>query len=816
LLHILEVILDIKQKAMELVAQMTTAEKASLCSGKNFWYMKGIPRLNLPEIMMPDGPHGLRKQDMDAKSSDISHNVPATCFPTASASACSFDRDLLREIGSAIGEECRQEGVSVLLGPGINIKRSPLCGRNFEYFSEDPLLSGEMAAGFINGLQSQNVGASLKHFAANNQEKRRMVYDAVMDERTFREIYLKGFELAIKKAKPWTVMCSYNRLFGEYASQNKRLLTTILRNEWGFEGVVVSDWGATDDRVKGLMAGLDLEMPFIDGTNDKRIEEAIKNGTLDPKVLDVAACRLVELILRSGDSQDFRYSIETHRALVRKAASESAVLLKNEAGILPDRITARTAVVGAFAKFPRYQGTGSSKINPIMLSNPFDELRSRGLEFEYADGYSMDSDLVDENLVREACSVAEGKEIVYLFSGLPDAYEAESFDRDNMAMPANHVRLIEAVSKVNKHIVVILLGGAPMELPWSSRVEGILLMYLGGEACAEACVDILLGVSNPCGKLAETWPLLDADVPSSGNFPGYPLTVEYREGIFVGYRYYDTARQPVRYPFGFGLSYTSYQYSDMQLSKGRIGEKEQISISCRVQNTGDREGKEIVQLYISRQSKKIPRPEQELKGFEKIHLLPGETKVCYFQVSYDDLAYYDTARGSWMVEEGDYEIRISASSRDIRLKKTIRVEGVREVESSDLRNLVPGYFDLSQGIHIPDDEFVRLLCRPLPPRERVSGSKHTINSTLADIHDRWLGRILLSYFNNLVKDLSKDNPSLGLMAQKMMMDLPLRNLTMMASGGMRSISILQVEGLVEILNGNLIKGIKKLLTKPPR
>ncbi len=808
--------MDIKQRAVELVSQMTTVEKASLCSGKNFWYMKGIPRLELPEIMMTDGPHGLRKQDMNTVSSDISPNVPATCFPTASASACSFDRELLREMGIAIAEECWQEEVSVLLGPGINIKRSPLCGRNFEYFSEDPLLAGEMAVGFINGLQSQNVGASIKHFAANNQEKRRMVYDAVMDERTFREIYLKGFELVVQKAKPWTVMCSYNRLFGEYASQNERLLTTILRKEWGFEGVVVSDWGATDDRVKGLKAGMDLEMPFTDGTNDGRIVAAIENGTLDPKILDTAACRLVELILRSHVNREYRYSIEKHRALGRKLASESAVLLKNENSILPGSQTARTAVVGAFAKFPRYQGTGSSKITPIMLSNPFDELRSRGLEFTYADGYRMDSDLIDEDLIKEACEVVQGRDIVYIFSGLPDAYEAESFDRESMKMPDNHVRLIEEVSKVNKHVVVILLGGAPMDLSWSSRVQGILLMYLGGEATAEACIDLLLGVKNPCGKLAETWPLVDADVPSFANFPGNPLTVEYREGIFVGYRYYDTARKTVRYPFGFGLSYTSYLYSDMQVSKVKIGENEQLSISCKVKNIGNREGKEIVQLYISRQSKKIPRPEQELKGFEKIHLMPGETKECCFQVSYADLAYYNAEKSAWMVEKGEYEIRISASSRDIRLKEILQVEAPGEVESLDLHNTLPGYFDLSQGIQISDDEFSRLLGRPLPPREREKGSRHTVNSTLADIHDRWLGRLLLKYFNNLVRRLTKDNPGMGLMAQKMMMDLPLRNLTMMSSGGLRSFSILQVEGLVDILNGYIFKGIGKMLTKPPR
>ncbi len=801
--------------AAEMVSQMTVEEKASLCSGMDFWNLKSIPRLNLSEIMMTDGPHGLRKQETTAHTNELDRNVPATCFPTASASACSFDRDLLYEIGSAIGEECRQENVAVLLGPGINIKRSPLCGRNFEYFSEDPLLSGELATGYITGLQSQQVGASLKHFAANNQEKRRMIYDAVLDERTLREIYLKGFELAIKKAKPWTVMCSYNRIFGEYASENRRLLTTILRDEWGFNGVVISDWGAVVDRVQGLKAGLDLEMPFLDCVHDDRIVQAINDGSLETRILDETASRMVELILRSGNRQAYKYSVKDHRTLARKAACQSAVLLKNEGAILPGVVTANTAVIGAFARYPRYQGTGSSKINPFRLSNPLEELKARGVDLVYADGYRMDSDLVDESLIREACSAAKSREIVYLFAGLPDSYEAESFDRDHMAMPENHARLIEEIAKVNQNLVVILMGGAPVEMSWTTLVKGILLMYLGGEATAEACVDLLLGESNPCGKLAETWPLQEGDTPAHQYFPGYPLTVEYREGIFVGYRYYDSARIPVRYPFGFGLSYTSFHYSSLILSQTHVQKNEPLSISCEIKNNGSRPGKEVVQLYIAHKSSRLPMAEQELKGFEKIFLEPSETKLVTFQVSYPDLAYFDVASSSWKVEQGDYEVRVSASSRDVRLRKTIRVEGNQDKAPLDYPALIPGYFNLSEGMQISGEEFSRLLGRPLPPRERSPGSKHSLNSTLGDIQDKWLGRVVLAYFNKQVQILSRDNPGLGLMATKMMMDLPLRNLVMMGSSGMKSISILQVEGFVDVLNEQWLIGLKKIFIKVP-
>lgn len=802
--------MNYSEQARTLVAQMTLAEKASLCSGKNFWYLKGIEHLGLPEIMVTDGPHGLRKQAANADKPEISQSVPAVCFPTASATACSFDRELLFEIGQAIGEECRQEEVAVILGPGVNIKRSPLCGRNFEYFSEDPLLAGEMAAAIIRGVQSQGVGTSLKHFAANNQERRRMTSESVLDERTFREIYLPAFEIVVKKAKPWTVMCSYNRLFGEFASQNKRLLTGILRDEWGFEGLVVSDWGAVVDRVKGVEAGLDLEMPGVGVSNDQRIIQAVENGSLSLQVLDAAACRVVELILKAGDRQPFRYDVDAHHALARRASGESAVLLKNEGTLLPGKPSYRAAVIGAFAVTPRYQGAGSSKIQPIRVDSALEELKQAGLDVEYAAGYPLDTDEVDESLLAEACRVARDKDMVYVFAGLPDRYESESFDRESMAMPQNHVRLIEAVSAVNPRVVVVLMGGSPMEMTWAERVPAILLMYLGGEAVGGACADLLLGRVNPGGRLAESWPFTEADNPSHGNFPGYPLTVEYREGLFVGYRYYDTARKDVRYPFGYGLTYTSFEFSSLQISASNIKGTDFLTVSCKVTNTGQRAGSEVVQLYVSKPGSVIIRPQQELKGFAKVLLQPGESQTVSFTLSSRDFAYYNLELADWHVESGPYLLRLSASSRDVRLEGRVEVESTVQASLPALQKVTPGYYDLSKGIQVSDAEFTALLGRPIPQRERRKGEPHTVSSTLGDIQDKFLGRQLLSIMRKQMLKFAGDDPGMALMMEKMILDMPLRTLAMMSGG---SLSMQVVEGLVELMNGHLGKGLRLVTAK---
>jgi beta-glucosidase len=802
------------EKAKSLVAEMTLEEKASLCSGKNFWLLKGIDRLEIPEIMITDGPHGLRKQLTDAEKASLNQSVPAVCFPTAAATACSFDRDLLREIGKTIGEECRQEGVAVLLGPGVNIKRSPLCGRNFEYFSEDPLVAGEMAAAFIDGVQSQNVGVSIKHFAANNQEKARMVSESVMDERTFREIYLAAFERAVKQSNPWTVMCSYNRLFGEFASQSRMLLTDILRDEWGFKGIVMSDWGATVNRVKGLAAGLDLEMPFTGDLNDRRIVAAVQKGELPVEVLDTAAMRLTELILRSQKRKAFKYDAEKHHQVARSAATRSAVLLKNDKALLPGNTKQKAAVIGAFAKVPRYQGTGSSKINPLKLDDACEELHRLGLVFDYAPGYRLDSDAPDAGLIKEACKAAAGKDIVYLFAGLPDRYEAESFDRENLAMPENQNRLIEAVAAVNKHVVVILLGGAPMEIPWADKVQCILMMYLSGEACGGACADLLLGRMNPGGKLAESWPLKLEDNPSYKYFPGYAKSVEYREALFVGYRYYDKAKKSVRFPFGYGLTYTKFDYKNLRLSAKKIKDTESLTVTCTVKNTGKMASSEVVQLYVACSASKIIRPEQELRDFTKVDLQPGESREVTFTLSKRSFAYYNTGISDWHVENGEYEIRVSASSQDVRLTSKVQVQSTAEAVLPDLHKELPCYYDLSKGIRVTDLQFTGLLGRPIPPRERQPGEPHSINSTFTDIQDKWLGRKLLAMIRGEIDKMPGEDPDFKLMVENMIMDAPLRFLTMMSGGGgEKGFSLQQIEGVVDLLNGKPVRGLLGFLKK---
>jgi beta-glucosidase len=804
--------MGLNKKARELVAQMTLAEKISLTSGKDIWSLKGIPRLGLPEVIATDGPNGLRKQEPSANQMGISQSVPAVCFPSSSALACSFDRELWYEIGKAIGEACRQENVGILNGPGINIKRSPLCGRDFEYYSEDPYLSGEAGTAFVNGVQSQGVGVALKHFAANNQETRRMVSDSVMDERTFREIYLPAFETVVKKANPWTIMSSFNRLFGENTSQNKRLLTDILRGEWGFDGVVMSDWGGVVDRVKGLKAGLDLEMPHMEDTNDRRIAEAVENGTIAMEELDVTATRMTELLLACTARQEFRYDVDAQRLLARNAAAQSAVLLKNDDNILPGSADQKAAVIGAFARDPRHQGMGSSKVNSIKLENAFDELKRMGLEFEYADGYQMELHSPDEALIAEACRIAAGKEIVYIFAGLPGKYESEGVDRTSIAMPESHVALIKAVSKVNPRLVIVLHGGAPMEMDWADEVQGILLLYLGGETGGAATADLLLGKANPGGKLAESWPFTEADSPSHNYFPGYPLTVEYREGPFVGYRYYDTAKKPVRYPFGYGLSYTRFEYSDFALSARKMKDTESLTVSCTVKNTGTCAGSEIVQLYVSCKNSVIIRPEQELKGFEKALLEPGESRTVCFNLTSRDFAYYNVTLADWHVESADYEVRISASSKDIRLTGAVRIESSVNVPLPDLRRVAPCYYDLSRGIKVSDEEFTALLGRPIPPREREKGSPHTVNSTMGDIGDKFIGRLLIGMLKGQIKKLFKDDPDMMALASKGTMDLPLRFMTLMGGG---AITVTMVEGLVEMLNGHFLRGLRMMQKKKP-
>lgn len=675
---------DIKK----IISEMTLEEKAGMCSGADFWHLKGVERLGIPQVMVSDGPHGLRKQDDSADHLGINDSIKAVCFPTACATACSFDRDLLEEMGKALGRECQAENVSVILGPAANIKRSPLCGRNFEYFSEDPYLASQMAASHIRGVESQNIGTSLKHFAANNQEHRRMSCSSEIDERTFREIYLAAFEGAVKEGKPDTIMCSYNRINGEFASENHMLLTEVLRDDWGFEGYVMSDWGAVNDRVKGLEAGLELEMPASGGDTDKEIVEAVKSGRLKEKVLDTAVERILKIIFRYADNhKTVEWDKEADHKLAAKVAAESMVLLKND-GILPlKKDKEKIAFIGKFAQKPRYQGGGSSHINSFRVVSALEAAKAY-TEVTYAQGYDVKEDIVDKTLEAEAVKAAGEADVAVIFAGLPDAFESEGYDRTHMHMPQCQNHLIEEILKVQKNVVVVLHNGSPIEMPWADDVRGILESYLCGQAVGEAQCALLFGDANPCGKLAETIPYKLSDNPSYLNFPGDGKKVEYKEGVFVGYRYYDTKEMPVRYPFGYGLSYTTFDYHDMKLSADKIKDTDKVTVSVQITNTGKVAGKEIVQLYVADKTGAAVRPSKELKGFAKVALEPGETRTVEIELDQRSFAWFNTEIHDWYAASGEYEILIGASSRDIRLKSTLQLTSTRTLPMEITRNTV--------------------------------------------------------------------------------------------------------------------------------
>ncbi|MBR1383224.1 MAG: glycoside hydrolase family 3 C-terminal domain-containing protein [Ruminococcus sp.] len=661
-----------------ILSELTLEEKASLCSGADFWHTKAVERLDLPQIMVSDGPHGLRK------NIDLAENpnqaIEAVCFPTACATACSFDRSLLTELGKAIGKECQTEKVSVILGPGVNIKRSPLCGRNFEYFSEDPFLAGQMASSLIKGVQSMGAGACIKHFAANNQETRRFSVSAEIDERALREIYLPAFETVIKESKPWTVMCSYNKINGVHSSQNKWLLSDLLRDEWGFEGLVMSDWGAVDDRVEGVRAGLDLEMPASMGKNDKRIVEAVESGELSMEELDKCVRRVLELIDKAvaGAQPETVWDKQKDHELARKLAADCIVLLKNEGNILPLDCKKKIAFIGEFAASPRYQGGGSSHINSYKVDAAA-ECAKEFAQVTYAQGFITSEDRTDDALLAEAVEAAKKADIAVIFAGLPDSFESEGYDRTHMRMPECQLKLIDEVTAVNANTVVVLHNGSPIELPFADKVKGIVEAYLCGEASGGAVCDVLFGKVNPSGKLAESFPKKLSDNPSYLNFPGEGDKVKYSEGLFVGYRYYDAKEMEVLFPFGYGLSYTTFEYSDLHLSHTELDDSKTLTVEVTVTNTGKREGKEIVQLYVSDRESSVIRPIKELKGFEKVSLKAGESKKVVFRLDERAFAYYEPSIKDWFIEYGAYDILVGASSRDIRLKDTVYVNSGKKL-----------------------------------------------------------------------------------------------------------------------------------------
>lgn len=663
--------LEEKMDIKKLISEMTIEEKASLCSGADFWHTKAVERLGIPQMMVSDGPHGLRKQDLTAENPGVNLSIEAVCFPSACALACSFDRDLIYRMGQALGNECQAENVGVILGPGANIKRSPICGRNFEYFSEDPYLASNIAASHIKGVQSQNVGTSLKHFLANNQENCRMSVSAEIDERTLNEIYFAAFETAVREGKPWTVMCSYNRVNGVYSSENKMSLTDTLRDRWGFDGFVVSDWGAVNDRVKGVAAGLDLEMPSSGGVNDAKIVEAVKNGTLSEDALNKACENVLGIVKKYLDGRNGNavWDKEADHRLSAEIASQCMVLLKNEDKILPLDKNKKIAFIGKFADEPRFQGGGSSHINAFRVTGAI-AAAAEYADVSYAQGYRTDEDAADSELLEEAVRLAESSDAAVIFAGLTDLFESEGFDRSHMKMPECQNELIRRVAQVQPNTVVVLHNGSPVEMPWIDDVKGLVEAYLGGQAVGEAECAVLFGKVNPCGRLAETFPKKLSDNPSYLNFPGEGDRVEYREGIFVGYRYYDFKEMDVLFPFGYGLSYTDFEYSNLSVQTDGCN----AEVSVTVTNTGSVAGREVVQLYVHDCESSVIRPVKELKGFEKIELKPNESKTVSFHLDRRSFAFYSTEIHDWFVESGDFEIMIGKSSRDIVLSETVNIK----------------------------------------------------------------------------------------------------------------------------------------------
>ncbi|MEV5008513.1 glycoside hydrolase family 3 C-terminal domain-containing protein [Streptomyces sp. NPDC055692] len=653
---------------------LTLAEKASLTSGADFWTTKPVERAGIPSIMMTDGPHGLRKQAGATDHLGLSESVPATCFPPAVGLASTFDPELARRVGEALGTESAIEDVAVILGPGINIKRSPLCGRNFEYFSEDPIVSGVLGAGLVRGIQSKGVGSSLKHFAANNQEHDRMRVSSDIDPRPLREIYLRGFQHVVEDAQPWTVMCSYNRVNGVYASQDPWLLTEVLREEWGFEGLVVSDWGAVENRVEGLPAGLDLEMPSSGGRTDAQLVAAVEDGSLEERAVDVAADRMLDLVRKAQarPAVDGPLDVDAHHALAREAAGRSIVLLKND-GVLPLARQVRVAVIGAFAEQPRYQGAGSSLINPTRLDTALEEIRALSSgQVSYSAGFTVDGSGDTAALREEAVTAAGAAQVALLFLGLPAAQESEGFDREHIDLPAVQLELLDAVVAANPNTVVVLSNGGVVALPFRDRVPAIVEGWLLGQAGGGATADVLYGVVNPSGKLTETIPLRLEDNPSYGNFPGEFGHVRYGEGLLVGYRWYDAKGLEVAYPFGHGLSYTTFSYGEATAS---LNDRGDVVVTVPVTNTGEVAGREIVQVYTSLASSAVQRAPRELKAFASVALEAGEVKTVELTVHRADLTYWDVRVDRWVLEGGDYTIEVGASSRDLRATATVTLDG---------------------------------------------------------------------------------------------------------------------------------------------
>lgn len=769
----------------KILQQMALEDKIALCSGENFWETKKYEKYGIPSLFMCDGPHGLRKQEDVADMLGVNESRKATCFPAEVTTAGSWDPELLTAIGSAIGEEAREQGVGLVLGPGANLKRNPLCGRNFEYFSEDPYLAGKLAAGFIRGAEAQGIGTSLKHFAVNSQEKSRFTSDSVLDERTLRELYLPAYEIAVKDGKPATVMCAYPKLNGVHCSDSKKLLTDILRTEWGFGGMVVTDWGAMNDRIQGFRAGCDLNMPGGSDYMEKEVLQAVKDGSLPERCVDDSARRVLELVFRAAQTlkEKAACDYDAHHALAKRAAAEGAVLLKNQDGILPLKQDAKIAVIGAMAKTMRYQGAGSSHINPTKLSQPLALLPGA----VYAPGCDDRGNTTDA-LLAQTRAAAEKAEIALVFAGLPDHYESEGFDRDDMKLPEGHLRMIETVVSANPNTVVVLLCGSAVECPWADRVKGILYMGLPGQAGGEAVADLLYGRSNPSGKLAESWPISYRDVPSSEIY-GKTADALYQEGIYVGYRYYEKAGVPVRWPFGYGLSYTAFAYSNLAVQGNEV--------SVTVQNTGACSGAEVVQLYIGTPQDGLHRPLRELKGFQKVFLQPGESRTVTFSLTDRSFALW---QDGWKVPGGTYTVCIGNLTASI--------------QKSGETLPIPAWQKESWYAHCTGKpnraDWEAMLGRKYTSPVLKKGS-FTMDNTVMEMKDYSL--IMKIMFKAVEATVAKgyggkrdyDNPNFR-MQMASSAGAPIRS--MMISGGMKG-GVLP--GMLEMANGHFFRGIRKMI-----
>ena len=795
------------QQAAKRVAQMTLPEKTSLMSGSSFWHLQPIERLDLPRIMVADGPHGLRKQAQHADHLGMQASVPATCFPTAVTLASSWNRDLIFAVGAAIGQECQAENVSVLLGPGVNIKRNPLCGRNFEYYAEDPYVAGQIATAFVDGVQSTGTGTSLKHFAVNNQEADRMVVDTLVDRRTLFEIYLPAFEHTVQQAQPWTLMCAYNRLNGHYCSEHEDLLTNILRHRWGFDGLVMTDWGAVNDRPRGIAAGLELEMPSSGGANDCIAAAAVADGRLSMQDLDQAAHRVTQMILAAEhNSQKRAVDFAAHHQLAQKAAAEGAVLLKNTDALLPLADTGSLAVIGGFAEKPRFQGAGSSQVNAHQIDTPLSLLQARlgADQLIYAKGYDVDLAEDDETLIAEAVAAAKSAERAIVMVGLPALFEAEGFDRTHLRQPPQLDALVEAVAAANPNTVVVLSNGAPIEMPWAGKVKAILEIYLAGQAGAGALVDLLFGTISPSGKLAETFPLHLSDSPSQENFASHPRQLVYREGLNVGYRYFITHDKPVLFPFGHGLSYSQFSYHNARITSPWSPETRTMQVAVELTNIGECAAAEVVQLYIHDVESTAYRPERELKGFQKIFLQAGESQTVSFDLDARAFSYFDVSIDDWDIEAGDFDILFAASSTDIRDKLTVTLD-------DDSGRNIARYQETPYVLM--GDRALAGLGLTVTAADRIK--PYHANSTLGDIRHHWLGkRLVAGVFKAVGATLGERSanyaPVLIKMREEMVLSMRLSTVRNM-SGGV--LTPKRFELLIHALNNHWLKFLDRCLRR---